>query len=59
MISVRRIAYARLMGMWVVTVVRRWFVRGLLILRASCSLPQGAPLTYGLYLSTSPALPTG
>lgn len=41
------------------TVVRRWFVRGLLILVGVVLLAAGSALTYGLYLSTSLALPTG
>ena len=41
------------------TVVTRWFVRGLLILAGVVLLVAGSALTYGLYLSTSLALPTG
>lgn len=41
------------------TGVARWFVRGLLILTGVVLLVAGSALTYGLYLSTSLALPTG
>ncbi len=41
------------------TVVTRWFVRGLLILAGVVLLIAGSALAYGLYLSASLALPTG
>jgi len=41
------------------TGVARWFARGLLILTGVVLLVAGSALTYGLYLSTSLALPAG
>lgn len=41
------------------TGVARWFVRGLLLLAGVVLLVAGSALSYGLYLSTSLALPTG
>ncbi len=40
-------------------VVRRWIVRGLLVLAGVVLLAAGSALAYGLYLSASLALPTG
>ncbi|MCS6318570.1 MAG: PBP1A family penicillin-binding protein [Nitrospira sp.] len=42
-----------------VMVVRRWIVRGLLVLAGVVLLAVGSALAYGLYLSASLALPTG
>ncbi|MBP6264805.1 MAG: PBP1A family penicillin-binding protein [Nitrospira sp.] len=42
-----------------VMVVRRWIVRGLLVLAGVVLLAAGSALAYGLYLSASLALPTG
>ena len=39
--------------------VRRWVVRGLLVLAGVVLLAAGSALAYGLYLSASLALPTG
>lgn len=40
-------------------VVRRWIVRGFLVLAGVVLLAAGSALAYGLYLSASLALPTG
>ncbi|MBP9635601.1 MAG: hypothetical protein KBE28_11285, partial [Nitrospira sp.] len=43
----------------VVIFVRRWIVRGLLVLAGVVVLAAGSAVAYGLYLSASLALPAG